>query len=171
MAINLKDIPEAVKDYMNTQINVTITPFVPSAGTSVNPNETFTFDVKATNNGAIPLKNVKYKVWSVNPNIAKVRVPAGGTATDLAGNSLAANDDVGVFVFNPSGSVFDLLAGDTDTIHLTGKAANGASGGTTGIRASVFADIDLDLLFPKGEDTGTSQRTLTWKANGSWART
>ena len=161
MAINLKDIPEAVKAYLNSQVTVTITPFVPSAGTSVQPNETFTFDVKATNNGDIALKNVKYKVWAVNPGIAKIRVPTGGTATDLEGNSLAANTEAGAFIFNPSGSTFDLPPGDNDTIHLTGKAVSGASGGTTGIRASVFADVDLDLLFPKGEDTGTSQRTLT----------
>jgi hypothetical protein len=161
VAINLKDIPDAVKDYLNTQVTVTITPFVPSAGTSVNPAETFTFDVKATNNGGIALKNVKYKVLAVNPHIAKVRVPAGGTATDLAGTSLAANAEVGAFIFDPSGSAFDLPAGDTDTVRVTGKAVSGASGGTTGIRASVLADIDLDQLFPKGEDTGTSQRTLT----------
>jgi hypothetical protein len=161
MAINLKDIPDAVKAYLNSQITVTITPFVPSAGNSVQPNETFTFDVKAENNGNVALKNVKYKVWAVNPGIAKLRVPPGGSATDLEGHSLNENAEVGVFIFNPSSSNFDLPPGDSDTIHLTGKAVSGASGGTTGIRASVFADVDLDLLFPKGEDSGTSQRTLT----------
>ena len=161
MAINLKDIPEAVKAYLNTQVTVTITPFVP-VGNSVQPNETFTFDVTVKNNGDVALKNVKYKVWAVNPGIAKVRTPTNGSSTDLEGNSIGGDQEVGGFIFNPSNnSVYDLPAGDHDALHLTGKAVSGPSGGTTGIRASVFADIDLDLLFPKGEDSGTSQRTLT----------
>lgn len=164
MAINLKDIPAAVKAYLDTKVTVTVSTPVPSSGTTIGPNETFTFSVVAANadaaNGGVVLKNMKYRLAVDNPAVAKIKVPTGGTATDLAGNSLVAGAEVGAFIFAPTSFGFDLPVGDTDRLSFTGKAGSNQSGGTTTIQARVLADIDLDQLFPKGEDTPSSVKTL-----------
>ena len=164
MAINLKDIPDAVRTYMDTKVTVTVSTPVPSEGTTIGPNETFRFNIEAANanaaNGGVVLKNVKYRVRVDNPAVAKIMVPSGGTATDVAGNPLVAGAEVGEFIFDPTGVAFDLPVGNADTLRFTGKAGSNESGGTTRIRALVLADIDLDQLFPKGEDAPSSAKTL-----------
>ena len=76
MAINLRDIPEAVQNYMNTKVTVTVSSFTPAVGATIGPNELFTFNVTATNanaaGGGITLKNVKYRIQSANAAVAKI---------------------------------------------------------------------------------------------------
>ncbi len=164
MAINLRDIPDAVQAYLNTKVNVTFSPFI-IPGTSLNPNEGFTFSVSASNadaaNGGVALKNVKYRISVDDPAVAKVLVPAGGSATDLAGNPLVAGTKVGAFIFAPTGASSSLGVGDTDSIALQGAAGSGSAGGTTSLQARIIADVDVDKLFPKGEDTPAKSKAIT----------
>ena len=167
MAINLKDIPDAVKAYLDSKVAVTISALTPASGANITPNETFTFKVTAANvdaaNGGIALKNVKYRISVDNDAVAKIQVPASasGTATDLTGGPLAAGTFVKAFTFDPTNTSFDLAVGASASLALTGKAGSGASGGITPIKARVLADIDLNLLFPKGEDTSPATKTVT----------
>jgi hypothetical protein len=165
MPINLKDIPDAVQSYLNSQVSVTIAQLAPATGTTINPGETFDVRVEATNAtavaGGIALTNVKFRISVDNGAIAKLIVPAGAIylTTDLAGNRLNANQEVTAMIVE---NQIDrqLSVGDTKTLVVTGKATGTASGGNTTVRARVLADIDLDALFPQGEDTGAATRAL-----------
>ena len=46
-----------------------------------------------------------------------------------------------------------LAAGESLPLNVTGMASNAANGGKTTVRARVLADVDLEELFPQGEDT------------------
>jgi hypothetical protein len=166
MPINLKDIPDAVRAYMNSKVPVLITQLKATAGTAISPSELFEIHIQVTNSDPaanVGLKNVKYRVSIDNPAVAKLIVPptAVGKTTDLAGGPLIAGQEVSAMIFDPANSAFELPAGDLDTLVLTGKAGSTPGGGTTTVRARVLADIDLDALFPKGEDTPPTSKTLT----------
>jgi len=162
MSINLKDIPDAVQAYLNTKVTVTITTL--GVGTSINPGEGFGVSVRATNadaaNGGVALKNVKYRIAMADASVAKLTVPTGGTATDLAGTPLTAGTKVGAMIFAPSGAAASLGVGDSDSVSFDGTAGNSSVGGTTTIQARIIADVDQDKLFPKGEDTPQVSKTL-----------
>ena len=53
-----------------------------------------------------------------------------------------------------------LPIGETGTLTVTGKASDAANGGKTSVRARVLADVDLDELFPQGEDTPVATKSL-----------
>lgn len=165
MAINLKDIPDAVKSYLNNKVTVTISGVTPGNGNAVNPNESFTFRVAVANtnsaNGGVALNNVLYHLSVDNPAVLKLKVPpaANGSAKDQQGNILAAGALVGEMIFNPSSAAFDLPAGDNDSLTISGIAANIAAGGNTTIHARILAHIDMNLLFPKG-GTSTAARAI-----------
>ena len=76
---------------------------------------------------------------------------------------MAVGTEVAAFIYDPSaGSANDTLGvGDPDTISLTGRAGASPVGGTTNIQARILADVDLDLLFPKNEDTSVVTRNIT----------
>ena len=171
MAINLKDVPDAVKAYLNTRVTVAVSAFTPQAGNSVQPNETFTFSVSVTNanaaNGGINLKNVRYRIESANPAVAKFPLlnQPGGTATPL--DVVSAPVDVpllpaGAILITPlaNSDTSRLEPGETDSIVVRGVAGSAPAGGDTSIRARILADVDLDRLFPQNEDSPVTARTL-----------
>jgi hypothetical protein len=166
MAINLKEITDAVKSYLDNKVTVTISGVTPQAGNAVNPNESFTFRVVATNadaaNGGVALKNVRYRISVDNPAVVKLKVPptTSGSATDLGGGALAAGALVGAMIFDPASAAFDLAVGDHDAITVSGVAGSAAAGGNSTIRARVLAEVDLNLLFPKGEDSAAAARAI-----------
>ena len=166
MAINLKDIPDAVKSYLNNKVTVTISGITPRTGDAVNPNESFTFRVAVANtnsaNGGVALNNVLYHVSVDNQAVVKLKVPPTekGSAKDPQGNILAAGALVREMIFNPSSATFDLPAGDTDSLTIQGIADNDAGGGNTTIHARVLAHIDMNLLFPQG-GTSTAAAPIT----------
>jgi hypothetical protein len=166
MAINLKDIPDAVKSYLNNKVTVTISGITPRTGDAVNPNESFTFRVAVANtnsaNGGVALNNVLYHISVDNQAVVKLKVPPTekGSAKDPQGNILAAGALVREMIFNPSSATFDLPAGDTDSLTVQGIAENAAGGGDTMIHARVLAHIDTNLLFPKG-GTSTAAAPIT----------
>lgn len=163
MAINLRDIPDAVRTYLNTKVAVTIGP-IAEAGQQLNPNEPFSFSVTVANanaaNGGVALKNVKYRVAIIHATVAKLKAPSA--STDLAGNPLVAGTEVNGFIFSPAATnAFSVLeVGDTDVFTVQGKAGSAPAGGSTQIQVRIIADVDVDSLFPKGEDTPTATRAL-----------
>ena len=165
MPINLKDIPDAVQSYLNSKVSVAIAQLAPAAGTTINPGETFEVRIEATNAnavaGGIALTNVKYRLSVDNGAIAKLIVPAGAIyrTEDLAGNRLNGNQEVTAMIVE---NQIDrqLAVGEVKTLSVTGKATGTASGGNTTVRARVLADVDLEALFPQGEDTAAAARSL-----------
>ncbi|MDX6693547.1 MAG: hypothetical protein QOF02_1150 [Blastocatellia bacterium] len=170
MAINLKDVPDAVKAYVNTRVAVTVSAFTPSAGNSIQPNEKFTFTVTAANatpaNGGINLKNIRYRIESASPAVAKFPVEGqpGGTATPLDGTTLPLDitAPAGAILITPAANSDNskLEPGETDSIVVRGIAGSAPAGGDSSIRVRVLADVDLDQLFPRNEDTPVTSRTL-----------
>lgn len=162
MAINLKDIPDAVKSYLNNKVTVTISAITSGNGGAVNPKESFTFKVAVENtnaaNGGVALNNVRYHVSVDDQKVVKLKVPPTekGSAKDLQGNLLAAGALVREMIFNPSSAAFDLPAGDKDSLTIQGIAETDPGGGHTTLHARVLAHIDMNLLFPNG---GTSTVT------------
>jgi hypothetical protein len=177
MPITLSDLTQAVVDYLNTQVTLTISPTNPA---QIKPNANFTFDITVTNpnavNHGIRLVNVRYHVKVQTPAVAKLVVPA--TNPDFDGIrykdpdlvDLAPNAEVAEMYLFPSASstsstsstinrAGDLDVGTSDTIRVTGKGF-GSSGTTTGIDCSIKADPDLDYLFPKDEESPSSPATV-----------
>ena len=65
MAINLHEIPAAVRNYLNTKVTVDIVELKDvDGGNKITPNETFRFNVTVRNanaaSGGIRLTNVRY---------------------------------------------------------------------------------------------------------------
>lgn len=162
MAIILADVPGAVKTYLDTKVSVGISAFTPVTGAVINPNEKFTFKVEVRNAiasaGGVALTNMKYRIAVTNSAVAKIEAPAGGTSTSLTGTPVTPGTLVDGFIYTPTGVNSSLHVGDVDTLPLTGKA--GPGGGTTAINARVLADVDLNQLFPKGQDSTPDTRNL-----------
>jgi hypothetical protein len=166
MTINLPDLPQAVRAYLDTKVAIQVSEFTPAAGDSINPGETFTFSVRVTNasaaNGGVALTNVRYHVLVSNANVT-VRVPTGGSSLDGSGQPIEANDDVRFFNFNPAGNLglSYLQLGETQSLMVTGTAGTNPAGGTSAITARIEADPDINALFPRNETTPTAFRNIS----------
>ncbi len=84
MAIELRDIYDAVDTYLNSKVNVTISALRPEGGPNISPNEKFYFDVtiqnaNATNKGC-KLGDVVWRIWVDNGAVGKLKVPPTTTA-------------------------------------------------------------------------------------------
>jgi len=168
MAIDLRDITDAVRTYLNKKVTVTITDLTPAEGNgqSVNPGESFEVHLEATNAdstaGGVALKDLKYRVSVDSGSVAKLVVPDGTFmhTTDLDGNVVdKGSERTSMIVQN---TLFTKLsAGESSTLVVTGKASSVASGGSTKVNVRVLADVDLDELFPAGEDTPVVTKSLT----------
>ena len=79
MAIDLRDISDAVQSYLNKKVAIAITELTAAEGDSVNPGESFDVTVEATNadstSGGVALKNLKYRVSVDDGSVAKLVVP------------------------------------------------------------------------------------------------
>lgn len=170
MAINLQEIRTAVINYVDTKVGVTISTLTPAAGVSIGPNETFSFTLTAKNadivNGGIALKNIIWRVWVQNETVGKLIVPAAPMVA-RSGNSttspvLAAGTQVKeMYLFPSNGSADNYLSvADTDVIALQGKAGAAPAGGNTNIEFKIYADVDMDWLFPPKQDSETKSRVL-----------
>lgn len=164
MPINLPDLPQAVIAYITSRVTVTVGAVVPTTGQVLNPGETFTFRVTASNApapGGIALTNVRYRV-SVNPaSGARIRVPGAGTAIDEHGQPIAPNSNVVFFNFNPSGEDPSYLQiGETDSLPpITGTA--GPNPGLITITARIEADPDINSLFPRNFPSSAGSRNVS----------
>lgn len=132
MAINLHDIPVAVKAYLASSVPVTVT-ITPNNGTEINPGETFKVRVDVHNNGNVDLAKVRYQVTVDDPSIAKVAPP------------LSSNFGQG-FVYPSSQDAGTLAAGQAGQINFDGHAGSGT--GSTKIEVRISAEPDLDRVGP-----------------------
>ena len=173
MPINLQELRSAVINYVDTKVTVSISAPISSTGPSINPNEEFSFTLTARNAdaaaGGIVLKSVIWRVWVQNAAIGKLFVPAApmvarsGLSSALP--ALPVGSQVGeMYLFPPSFPLLDagnnLAVGDTDTIALRGKAGSAGAGGNTPIYFKIYADADMDWLFPKSQDSSTPSTIL-----------
>jgi hypothetical protein len=163
MAINLQEIRSAVISYVDTKVTVSLSEAAPvgGAGDIIGPKEDFNFSIAATNAdaaaGGIPLKNLIWHVWIEDDKVAKLYVPFWPTSAVRSGlKSDSPSLKVGALV----GEMYihnlpwpGLGVGQTYTAILKGKAGGEPSGGTSGVGLKIYADIDVDWLFPKGQDT------------------
>jgi len=155
-----------VQTYLNKKVTVAITDRSPADGNSVNPGESFDVHIATTNadatSGGVALKNLKYRLSVDNGSVAKLVVPDGMFfhTTDLDGNDVTKGSErTSMIVQN---TLFTKLPiGENSTLVVAGKATDAASGGSTSVRARVLADVDLDELFPPGEDTPVATKSLT----------
>jgi hypothetical protein len=166
MAINLQDLPKAVRAYLDEKVTVTISDPTPSGGTFIEPDETFTFRVDVFNasaaNGGIPLINVRYSIRVEHPDVLKIHVPTTGSSLDGSGHTIAPGTEVGFFEFNPDSPASSTLqVGEADGLNFRGKAGPNRAGGSTRIQAKILADPDINALFPRNEDSSPGIRSVT----------
>jgi hypothetical protein len=179
MPINLLDLRGAVQSYLNTKVTVSLSTFAPDVPATINPNEEFSFSVTATNadaaNGGVRLVNVRYHLKVVARSVAKLLVPtnsplaligvtarSGPLETDTV---LAPGTEVAemyLFPFNNLGVAVDnktLDVGEADTLsNLKGIAGGGI--GATDIKFDILADVDLNFLFPKNENSAVARQEI-----------
>jgi hypothetical protein len=177
MTINLQEIRTAVINYVDMKVTVSISALTPASGsgTTINPNEEFSFTLTAKNadaaSGGIPLKNIIWYVWVENDVVGKLIVPAGlmvarnGPSinyTKLTAGSLVK--EMYLFptsLFLPPADPANYLGvGDTDAVNLKGKAGATPAGGDSKIQFKIYADVDMDWLFPQIQDTSTVTKIL-----------
>ncbi|MGH9835195.1 MAG: hypothetical protein ACREBD_29270 [Blastocatellia bacterium] len=175
MPINLLDIRSAVQSYLDTKVTVTLSEFRAEVPNAISPNERFTFDITAANanaaNGGLRLINVRYHLKVVNPAKAKLIVPNQGavggwtprsgpleTAPELTQGTEVS--EMYLFPYNllDAPDTKTLNVGESDTItNLEGKAINL---GATDIQFDILAEVDLDYLIPKNENSSMTSRQL-----------
>lgn len=168
---DLQNIRNAVRTYLNTRVTVLISALTPEAGITIQPDEKFSFSITVTNataaTGGIALKNVRYRLWMQNYAVGKLIVPPHPmrayskwleTSIERTPGDEISDD---MYLFPPNEKNY-LRPGETDTISgLEGRAGDAPAGGTTDIRFKIRAEVDMDYLFPKHEDSPTIDRVLT----------
>src|SRR5262245_6454311 len=91
-------IPFGFSNYVSSNVMVTVSPII-AQGTYANPGDTFTFHVNVTNNGKVPLKNLKYRVSVGASSVATIMTPPGGSSTtNFAGDPFGPGQKVKEFI-------------------------------------------------------------------------
>lgn len=168
MSINLKDIRTAVINYVDTQITISVSNLI-SAGASINPGETFSIKLGATNADAasdgMPLKGLVWHVLVQDDAVAKLIVPGepmlarSGLAKSLP--TLAAGSQVREMYLSPRAASGNRLGvGDTESVTVSCRAGSSSVGGACFIFAKVYANPDPDWLFPKEQDSYTGGKYI-----------
>lgn len=166
MSIVLSEIRTAVQTYLNTKVNTTISAITPDGPATLNPNEEGSFKVEIANAlagaGGVRLVNVRYHLRTTTPALLKFKVPPVAVAAAKSGVALASPAlTPGTFVSEmflfPGDNSLD--AGDIDT--LNGLKVKATALGNANITCHVHADIDMEYLFPKNEDSSTANRSIS----------
>jgi hypothetical protein len=173
MAINLADITSAVQTYLNKKVVVAITDVTPADGDgkNINPGEEFVVQLSTTNadaaSGGVTIRNLKYRVTVDDGSVAKLVVPGTliNRTTSLDGKTVFAEGE------EHTGMIIDhfvdstLAPGDVVPFTVKGKAGDAAKGGKTSVNVRALADVDLDALFPQGEDTPETTASVKVQAD------
>ncbi|MDQ3252417.1 MAG: hypothetical protein M3R15_00685 [Acidobacteriota bacterium] len=175
MPINLIDIRNAVQDYLDTKVTVTVSAFRAEVPNAIGPGEKFTFDITAVNaddaNGGLKLINVRYHIKVVSPSKAKLIVNNRGAIGGWVSRSgpletdpeLALQSEVSEMYLFPyyllgATDTKTLTVGETDTLtNIEGKAL---SLGATDIQCDIIADVDINFLIPMNQNSTTASRSL-----------
>jgi hypothetical protein len=173
----LNDIRQATKSYLDNRVRCSISEVIPDVPNVLSPKEKFTFSITARNAGSSDLsgdstrlKNIVYHVWIVETTKAQLIVPptAKGTAYStfpivglgpvlsplVDGKENLVNS---YFLKPPEGDFKFLDVAEADTI--IGLRGIAKELGNFTIKFEIYADLDLDWLFPKGENSGEATRT------------
>jgi hypothetical protein len=167
VAINLPDLPRAVRDYLDNKVIVTID-LKQDVSQVLNPGEPCYILVSVKNasaaNGGIALANVRYQVSVANPDVVKFFVPplSRGTTIDGQGHPIAADALVGFFTFDPTDADQSYLRiGEATSIRFNGRTGPNSAGGSTSITARIQADPDINALFPRNENSSAGITNVT----------
>lgn len=169
MAILLKDVRAELQHHLNSQVSTSAS-FRAGTGSVINAGESVLVDVTATNSAAVDsvqLINVVYHLRIGSPAVARLSKPspAQGVARSGPKPGDAAILDLAFpvaeyYLHPPAGTDPKVLTpGETDTIF--GLPAKALAAGSTSVYVNVLADLDLQWLFPKMEDSPTVSKTLT----------
>jgi hypothetical protein len=151
---------------------------IPATGILLGQNEEFCLLITVKNaspdSGGLALKNVRYHLWVENPEILKLIVPnapivaRSGYSSDspVIGVGKLVNE-MYLFFSDQRGYLgpgdFDTLGNDTYSPNsiLRGRIGTPNNQLGTNIRFKVIADLDMDYIFPKNEDTASSNRWVS----------
>lgn len=179
MAINLQDIRTSVQTYLNEKVIVKISELIPESGIQLGQNEKFAFKVTVSNapsnEGGLALKNVRYYIEIDNPLVAKLYVPpniedffhvigwAKSEPNDNSENLQPGKLVNYYYLFPGKGNKHKdyLNPGESKSFgstifsesHIKGKTQTPLNGSGASIVFKVLAEIDLDYIFPKNEDS------------------
>jgi hypothetical protein len=167
MTVTLKGIRDVSIDYFSTKIHVSVSNFTSISGGEINSGEDFNFSVIAKNDsesdGGIKLKNIRYWIKVVG-NKAKLYVPSGNIKAYLniyaAGNALSPGGLRSHFILFPQPETVpsdshptELYPGNTKGLVLKAKAGSITQVCDVTILFRLYADIDLEYLFPNNKDS------------------
>lgn len=143
----LTDIRDASAGYVARDVVVAIENLKADAPEAVSPGEGFSFDVKWTHNGMIPLINVRLLV-SGQGGIQLV-APANAYS-DLSGSAPIPRGSLTARMYLMPQDAYRrrLEQNESEKWTLRGRAE---SLGTATIEAWVIANLDLDWLFPPNQ--------------------
>lgn len=165
MPIDLIDIPAAVADYLDNQVQTAISAVVPKRSGSgvLTPGQDGTFTVTATNAGTpdgVRLINVTFHVKISDDSIAQLIVPAGTvvasyeTLTSTAPLQAGARRSA-MFVKVLTGTTVDV--GESQPLQID---VHCSEEGDAKITCHVHADIDESDLFPTSQNPN-GERTVS----------
>ena len=75
MTIHLTDVAAASKDYVAQNVECEITGFSPPRPGDSKPDDRFEFELRVTNQGTLPLTNVRYQISSSDAEIFRLITP------------------------------------------------------------------------------------------------
>ncbi|HMV68735.1 MAG TPA: hypothetical protein PKA64_17925 [Myxococcota bacterium] len=174
MPVSLAELRAAAAAYCASSVTTTVDAPAPGGGGRgpVGASTEFKFNVRSSNppaaSGGIQLKNVVYHVQVSGPAVlrAPYRDAHGVARATLAGGQPLADGWEGTEYYLsptslvvPGGDALSVLApGDTDSI--LGLPARTTGSGTVTLKARVYADVDLDYLFPRGGSNAQFSRSF-----------
>ena len=167
MSINLKDIRTAVINYVDTQVTIRTSNLI-TAGPTVNPSESFSMTLTATNadaaSGGIPLKGLVWHLLVQDEDVAKLIVPdapmEARSSLDKSLPTLTPGSQVREMYLYPRAGARNLGVGASEQINLSCRASASSIGGACFVYAKIYASVNLDWLFPKNQDSVTGGRYI-----------
>ncbi len=164
MSITLTDIPDAVDEYLETQVITTVSPVTPKDEKQdvLTPGQDGRVTVTATNGDAtkgVRLRNLVYQVTVKDGAVLKLIPPAVNSVSLQAFEDKEATKPINdtkarkeFFVVPLINNVLD--AGEAGTISLDVHCLDQ---GQTSITARLHADVDQDELFPTSKTKNGEQ--------------
>lgn len=158
----LTDIRAASLAYVPEKLTTSVSAINPKEGSSVNPDETFTFSVAAQNAaalaGGVQLREVVFHVKVQNDAVAKILAGVQMYSDPKLKHPLAPLTPVKeVYFLGAPG----LAPGQLASHGLMGRAGPRAGGGTTNLEFNVCADIDVNWLFAPDQYSKMATKPVT----------